>query len=233
MKSKLYKVLHPVCGKPMVQHIVDCLQSISIDETMVVIGHGAEQVKQQLGDTVRYAYQEQQLGTAHAVMMGRELLEDKQGTTLVVTGDTPLIKKETLQNLMNHHKETMASATILTSVLNDASGYGRIIRQADGSVGKIVEHKDANNEERTVREINTGMFCFDNQKLFQALNQVNNHNAQGEYYLTDVIEILKNEGETIAAFATDDAEEGMGVNDRVQLSQVEQIMRKRINEDHM
>ncbi|RKD22801.1 UDP-N-acetylglucosamine diphosphorylase/glucosamine-1-phosphate N-acetyltransferase [Ammoniphilus oxalaticus] len=233
MKSKLYKVLHPVCGKPMVQHIVDRLGDILIDEVFVVIGHGAEQVKSQLGSTVQYVHQEQQLGTAHAVMMSSDYLEGKQGTTLVVTGDTPLITDETLQRLMERHNQTGASATILTSILEDATGYGRIIRNADGSVAKIVEHKDATDEERTAREINTGIFCFDNEKLFQALKKVDNQNAQGEYYLTDVIEILKGEGATISAYVTEDPQEGMGVNDRVQLSQVEQIMRKRINEAHM
>lgn len=233
MRSKLYKVLHPVCGKPMVQHIVDRLKQVLIDETVVVVGHGAEQVKNQLGDSVFYAHQEKQLGTAHAVMMSTDLLVEKQGITLVVTGDTPLIQSETLEQLMNYHLQTEASATILTTVLEDATGYGRIIRQSDGSVAKIVEHKDATNEEREICEINTGIFCFDNQKLFQALKRVNNNNVQGEYYLTDVIEILKNDGEIISAFITKDAEEGIGVNDRVQLSRVEQMMRRRINESHM
>jgi len=233
MKSKLYKVLHPVCGKPMVQHIVDRLKQVLIDEIVVIVGHGADQVKNQLGDRVFYAHQEKQLGTAHAVMMSTDLLSEKQGTTLVVTGDTPLIRSETLEQLMNHHIETGSSATVLTTVLEDASGYGRIVRQADGSVAKIVEHKDASEEERKIREINTGIFCFDNQKLFQALKMVNNNNVQGEYYLTDVIEILKNNKEIVSAYLTEDAEEGIGVNDRVQLSRVEQIMRRRINEAHM
>lgn len=233
MRSKLYKVLHPVCGKPMVQHIVDRLENANIDEIVVIVGHGAEQVKKQLGDTVRYAHQEKQLGTAHAVMMSSDLLKGKQGTTLVVTGDTPLIKDETLKRLMEHHIQTGASATVLTTVLDDATGYGRIVRQADGSVAKIVEHKDATDEERRILEINTGIFCFDNQKLFQALTKVSNHNVQGEYYLPDVIEILKNDHDIISAYLTEDAEEGMGVNDRVQLSHAEQILRKRINEAHM
>lgn len=233
MKSKLYKVLHPVCGKPMVQHIVDRLKSLEINQIVVVVGHGAEQVKQQLGDSLQYAFQEQQLGTAHAVMMSTDLLKEKQGITVVVTGDTPLIKEETLKRLMEQHIETGASATILTTVLDDPTGYGRIIRQQDGSVQRIVEHKDATEEERRVQEINTGIFCFDNQKLFSALSQVNNNNVQGEYYLPDVIEILKGQDEIISAYLTPDAEDGMGVNDRVQLSQAEQILRKRINEQHM
>ncbi len=233
MKSKLYKVLHPVCGKPMVQHIVDRLKALEIDEIVVVVGHGAGQVKEQLGESVQYAFQEKQLGTAHAVMMSTEMLQGKQGITVVVTGDTPLIKEETLKRLMEQHIQSGASATILTTVLDDPTGYGRIIRQQDGSVQRIVEHKDASEEERHVQEINTGIFCFDNQKLFTALGQVNNNNVQGEYYLPDVIEILKGQDEVISAYLTADAEDGMGVNDRVQLSQAEQILRKRINEQHM
>lgn len=233
MKSKLYKVLHPVCGKPMVQHIVDRLKLLEINQIVVVVGHGAEQVKQQLGQSVQYAFQGQQLGTAHAVMMSTDLLKEKQGITVVVTGDTPLIKEETLKRLMEQHIETGAAATILTTVLDDPTGYGRVLRLQDGSVQRIVEHKDASEEERRVQEINTGIFCFDNQKLFSALSQVNNNNVQGEYYLPDVIEILKEQDEIISAYLTPDAEDGMGVNDRVQLSQAEQILRKRINEQHM
>ncbi|RXT09002.1 bifunctional UDP-N-acetylglucosamine diphosphorylase/glucosamine-1-phosphate N-acetyltransferase GlmU [Ammoniphilus sp. CFH 90114] len=233
MKSKLYKVLHPVCGKPMVQHIVDRLQALAIDEIVVIVGHGADKVKQQLGSNIHYAFQEKQLGTAHAVMMSEGLLKDKQGTTLVVTGDTPLIKKETLQQLMSHHAATQAAATVLTTVLADATGYGRIVRGEQGHVERIVEHKDTNEDERQIKEISTGIFCFNNELLFKALSQVNNDNVQGEYYLPDVIGILKKQGETISAFLTEDAEDGMGVNDRVQLSQAEQIMRRRINEAHM
>ena len=233
MNSKLYKVLHPVCGKPMVQHIVDRLKALDVNEVVVVVGHGAQQVKEQLGTTVHYAFQEQQLGTAHAVLMSSDQLKDKEGTTIVVTGDTPLIKEETLHNLMQHHLQTNSSATVLTTELDNPTGYGRIIRNAEGFVERIVEHKDATEEERSIKEISTGIFCFDNKKLFEALAQVRNDNVQGEYYLPDVIEILKKSNDTISAYLTADAEDGMGVNDRVQLSQAEQIMRKRINENHM
>ncbi|MBP1932459.1 bifunctional UDP-N-acetylglucosamine diphosphorylase/glucosamine-1-phosphate N-acetyltransferase GlmU [Ammoniphilus resinae] len=233
MKSKLYKVLHKVCGKPMVQHIVDKLKSISVDEIAVVVGHGADAVKQQLGSDINYAFQEQQLGTAHAVLMCKNLLKDKVGTTIVVTGDTPLIKEETLKGLMQHHLQVNAAATVLTTVLDDATGYGRIVRNQQSHVERIVEHKDATAEEREIREISTGIFCFDNQKLFAALAEVRNDNVQGEYYLPDVIEILTKQNEIISAYQTDDSEEGMGVNDRVQLSYAEQVMRRKINEGHM
>jgi len=233
MKSKLYKVLHKVCGKPMVQHIVDKLRNISVDEIAVVVGHGAEAVKQQLGSDIKYAFQEQQLGTAHAMLMCKDLLKDKVGTTIVVTGDTPLIKEETLRGLMQHHLQVHAAATVLTTVLDDATGYGRIVRNHQSHVERIVEHKDATEEERKIGEISTGIFCFDNQKLFAALAEVRNDNVQGEYYLPDVIEILTKQNEMISAYQTDDPEEGMGVNDRVQLSYAEQVMRRRINEGHM
>lgn len=233
MKSKLYKVLHSVCGKPMVQHIVDHLNHLMMNEIVVVVGHGADMVKEQLGDRVQYALQEQQLGTAHAVMMCRDLLQDKTGTTMVLTGDTPLIKEETLARLIEHHEQTGAAATILTTEVQDATGYGRIVRNSLGTVARIVEHKDATEEERQICEINTGIFCFDNQKLFSALTNVKNDNVQGEYYLPDVIEILKEQEEVISAYLTPDHEEGLGVNDRVQLAKAEAVLRNRINEKHM
>ncbi|WP_336990688.1 bifunctional UDP-N-acetylglucosamine diphosphorylase/glucosamine-1-phosphate N-acetyltransferase GlmU [Bacillus infantis] len=233
MKSKLYKVLHPVCGKPMVQHVVDQVSNLHIEKIVTIIGHGAELVKSQLGDASSYALQEEQLGTAHAVMQAKDALEGKEGVTIVVCGDTPLIKAETMESLFHHHEETGAKATILTAIAPDPAGYGRIVRNEEGHVEKIVEHKDATEQERSITEINTGTYCFDNASLFRALNNVSNDNVQGEYYLPDVIEILKTEGETVSAFATGDFDESLGVNDRVALSQAERIMKRRINEKHM
>lgn len=233
MKSKLYKVLHPVCGKPMVQHVVDQVSKLNINEIVTIIGHGAEKVKEQLGGQSKYALQQEQLGTAHAVMQAKEMLAGKEEVTIVVCGDTPLIKAETMEALFRHHEETNAKATILTAKLEDPTGYGRIIRNGEGFVEKIVEHKDATEDERTVKEINTGTYCFDNIALFQALQHVSNDNVQGEYYLPDVIEILKKQGETVSAYQTEDFEETLGVNDRVALAEAERIMRKRINEFHM
>ena len=166
-------------------------------------------------------------------MQTKELLKGKQGTTLVVCGDTPLLKAETINALMDHHIKQNAKATILTSFADDPTGYGRIIRNEQGHVEKIVEHKDATDEEKQVREINAGTYCFDNESLFKALEKFSNENAQGEYYLPDVIEILKSEGEIVTAYSTDDFTETLGVNDRVALSQAEKIMRQRINEKHM
>ncbi|MBP2242583.1 bifunctional UDP-N-acetylglucosamine pyrophosphorylase/glucosamine-1-phosphate N-acetyltransferase [Cytobacillus eiseniae] len=233
MKSKLYKVLHPVCGKPMVQHVVDQVSKLNIDEIVTIIGHGAEKVKAQLGDQIRYALQKEQLGTAHAVMQAKEMLDGKDGVTIVVCGDTPLIKHETMEALFKHHEETKAKATVLTVIADNPTGYGRIVRDADGHVEKIVEHKDATAKERTIQEINSGTYCFDNKALFDALNRVKNDNVQGEYYLPDVIEILKNDQEIVTAYQTDEFEETLGVNDRVALSEAEQFMKKRTNEEHM
>ncbi|MFD6208365.1 bifunctional UDP-N-acetylglucosamine diphosphorylase/glucosamine-1-phosphate N-acetyltransferase GlmU [Peribacillus sp. NPDC060253] len=233
MKSKLYKVLHPVCGKPMVQHVIDQVNQLQIEDIVTVIGHGAEKVQEQLGDSCKYALQDQQLGTAHAVMQAESVLSEKSGTTLVICGDTPLIKAETMEELIALHEQSQAKATILTAYADDPTGYGRILRSEGGLVKKIVEHKDASDEERYVKEINTGTYCFDNQALFSALKKVSNENVQGEYYLPDVIEILKQEGEIVTAFQSSDFEETLGVNDRVALSQAEQILRKRINESHM
>jgi bifunctional UDP-N-acetylglucosamine pyrophosphorylase/glucosamine-1-phosphate N-acetyltransferase len=233
MKSKLYKVLHPVCGKPMVQHVVDQISKLNIEQMVTIIGHGAEKVKAQLGDQSEYVLQAEQLGTGHAVLQAKELLSGKQGTTLVVCGDTPLIRAETLETLFEHHEKIKAKITVLTAQADDPTGYGRIVRNETGLVEKIVEHKDASDEERLITEINTGTYCFDNEALFEALNQVTNDNVQGEYYLPDVIEILKNQAEIVTAFKTGDFGETLGVNDRVALAEAEQIMKKRINRQHM
>lgn len=233
MKSKLYKVLHPVCGKPMVQHVVDTLASMQVEDIVVVVGHGADAVRAKLGEGVTYALQEEQLGTAHAVQQAAPFLRDKEGTTILMYGDVPLLSAETLSALLAYHEEQQAAATVLTAVLSDPTGYGRIVRNETGEVLRIVEHKDANEEERAVREINTGIYCYDNRKMWKALAEVKNDNAQGEYYLTDCIGILRNAGEKVVAFEAKDPEETMGVNDRVQLSEAEAYMRRRILLNHM
>lgn len=233
MKSKLYKVLHPVCGKPMVEHVVDHVTSLNLEKIVTVVGHGAEMVKNHLGNRSDYVLQEEQLGTAHAVMQAAPILKNLQGITLVICGDTPLITPETMEKLVEQHESTGAKATILTAYAADPSGYGRIIRDNNGHVKKIVEHKDASDDELKVTEINTGTYCFDNEALFQALTNVSNDNVQGEYYLPDVIEILKNQNEIVTAYQTLDLDETLGVNDRVALSQAEQIMQNRINKKHM
>ena len=233
MKSKLYKVLHPVCGKSMVEHVVENIETLNVNRIVTVVGHGAEKVKEQLGSKSEYVLQEQQLGTAHAVIQAEQILGELEGTTLVVCGDTPLIRPETMQSLFEYHQKQQAKATILTAIADNPTGYGRIIRNGDGQVAQIVEQKDASEEQQLVTEINTGTYCFDNKALFEALKLVKNENAQGEYYLPDVIQILQQQGEIVSAYTCNDFEETLGVNDRVALAQAEEIMRHRINEKHM
>lgn len=233
MKSKLYKVLHPVLGRPMVQHVIEQLQSVKIDEMVTVVGFGADKVMELIGDKSGFVVQKEQLGTGHAVIQAGELLKDKVGTTIVVCGDTPLITSETYESLLHHHEASGAKATVLTAKAIDPTGYGRVIRSKSNEVERIVEHKDANENELLVNEINTGTYCFDNHALFLALEQVSNDNTQGEYYLPDVIEILRNESEKVSAFLTPSFEETLGVNDRVALAQAEKTMKRRINEKHM
>lgn len=233
MKSKLYKVLHKVCGKTMVEHVVDAAQGVNPAEIVTVVGTGAGDVEKVLADKSKFAFQEKQLGTGDAVMTAREELGDKDGATLVVTGDTPLFTTDTFNELFKYHAEKGNAATVLTAEAPNPFGYGRIIRDDQGNVLRIVEQKDGKPEELKVKEINTGVFCFDNKKLFEALKHVNNDNAQGEYYLTDVLEILRNSGERVGAYKMPDFSESLGVNDRIALAQATKTMQRRINEQHM
>ncbi|MFO7263375.1 MAG: UDP-N-acetylglucosamine diphosphorylase/glucosamine-1-phosphate N-acetyltransferase [Bacillaceae bacterium G1] len=232
MRSKMYKVMHPLCGKPMVEHVVDELTRLRLDMLVTVVGCGADAVRECLGDRSQYAFQEEQLGTAHAVLQAAPLLADKEGTTLVVCGDTPLLRAETLRRLLETHEQHRAAATVLTAELADPTGYGRIVREADGRLKQIVEHKDATGEQLAIREVNTGIYCFDNRWLFQLLPKVTNDNAQGEYYLPDVIGLLLAAGQPVYTVAAEDADEILGINDRVALAAAERIMRRRIHTRH-
>ncbi|EAF8564124.1 bifunctional UDP-N-acetylglucosamine diphosphorylase/glucosamine-1-phosphate N-acetyltransferase GlmU [Listeria monocytogenes] len=233
MKSKLYKVLHPVCGKPMVEHVVDQISTLNVDKVVTIVGHGAEKVQEHLAGKSEFVKQDEQLGTAHAVLQAKAELADKDGVTLVVCGDTPLIEASTMEALLKYHHEKRAKATILTTVIEDPTGYGRIIRDDLGIVEKIVEHKDATEKEQRISEINTGTYCFDNKALFEALENVSNDNVQGEYYLPDVIKILKDSDEVVAAYRMESFEESLGVNDRIALAEASKLMQRRINENHM
>ena len=233
MKSNLYKVLHPVCGKPMVQHVFDQVKILHANPIVTIVGHGADHVKRTLGERSLFALQEEQLGTAHAVLQAKKQLGNLDGVTFVICGDTPLITSDTMKKLREEHINQNAKATILTAIADNPAGYGRIIRNHEGLVEKIVEHKDASSQEKEIKEINTGTYCFDNRLLFAYLSKVKNDNAQGEYYLPDVIELMKNDGLNVAAYICDDFNETLGVNDRVALAQAQQIMQKRILAFHM
>jgi bifunctional UDP-N-acetylglucosamine pyrophosphorylase/glucosamine-1-phosphate N-acetyltransferase len=233
MKSKLYKVLHPVCGQPMIGHVLDVLEAVRTDRTVVIVGHGAEAVKAYVGDRAEFALQAEQLGTGHAVLQAKELLAEEDGVTVVICGDTPLIRPESVEAMIRLHLEQKAAATIMTANLDNPAGYGRVIRNSDGEVERIVEQKDCTAEEDAVKEINAGTYLFDNRKLFAALELVKNDNAQQEYYFTDVIGILRSWGEKVLPYCTEDPAEWIGVNDRIALSEAEYYMRERINKGHM
>ena len=233
MKSKLYKVLHQVCGKSMVEYVVEAAQAIKPDKIVTIVGNGAEEVKKVLADKSEFVLQKKQLGTGDAVLTAADVLAAEKGATLVITGDTPLFTSQTFQKLFNYHQSKGNAATVLTAQAPNPYGYGRIIRDDQDNVLRIVEQKDGTPSELKIDEINTGVFCFDNQLLFSALKKVDNHNAQGEYYLTDVLEILRNEGQRIGAYKMPDFSESLGVNDRSALAQATKIMQKRINKKHM
>lgn len=233
MKSNTPKVLHKVCGKEMINHVIDNIRKSGVEEVSVVIGKGADKVRKGTESrNIFYSVQEEQLGTGHAVMCAEEFLKGKKGSVAIFVGDGPLITEETVTKLTKYHEEQKCSATILTSIMSDPLKYGRIIRNSQGEVEKIVEFKDCNEEEVKVNEINSGMYCFDINILLNTLGKLNNNNNQGEYYLTDVIEILKNEGKKVGAIAVD-VEEITAVNSKVELSVANDIMRSRINRNHM
>ncbi|HEL0608745.1 TPA: bifunctional UDP-N-acetylglucosamine diphosphorylase/glucosamine-1-phosphate N-acetyltransferase GlmU, partial [Streptococcus equi subsp. zooepidemicus] len=233
MKSGLPKVLHKVSGLSMLEHVLNSVSALAPQKQLTVIGHQAEQVRAVLGEQSLTVVQEEQLGTGHAVMMAKEELSGLEGQTLVIAGDTPLIRGESLKELLDYHIREKNVATILTASAKDPFGYGRIIRNAAGEVVNIVEQKDANEAEQEVKEINTGTYIFDNKRLFEALKYLTTDNAQGEYYLTDVISIFKASQEKVGAYLLKDFDESLGVNDRLALAQAEVIMQERINKQHM
>lgn len=232
MKSTLPKVVHKVCGKEMVNHVINASREAGANEIVAILGHGSDIVEKVLPENTTIALQVEQLGTGHAVMMAKDYINDND-TIVVLCGDTPLIKPETLQNLFEYHINNEYHTTVLTTSVENPTGYGRIIRDNNQNLLKIVEQKDASEEEKTVNEINSGIYCFNGASLRNALDRINNNNAQGEYYLTDTIEIMRNDGLKVGAFNGAKIDELMGVNSRVELSKAEEIMRKRINEAHM
>ena len=233
MKSKMPKVLHKVCGKPLSKWVIDASEAAGADKVCAVVGHKAETVKEVLGDVCKFALQAEQKGTGHAVMQAIDVIKNSKGEVVILNGDTPLITAETINKAIEYHKNNGNQATVITAILDDATGYGRIVRDNDGSVLKIVEQKDASKEEKKINEVNSGMYVFDAQSLVYALDKITPNNAQGEYYLTDTLEILLSAGKKIGGYAISDNDEIRGINDRVQLNEAEKIMQKRINEYHM
>lgn len=232
MKSRHPKVVHKVCGKEMVNHVIDTSKKSGVKDVVVILGHGSETVKESIPTDSLIAMQTEQLGTGHAVKMAKEYINDND-TIVVLCGDTPLVQEDTLKRLFDYHVEKGYVATVLTTVVDNPTGYGRIIRDDQEDLLKIVEQKDATEEEKLAKEINSGIYCFDGKSLREALDLIDNNNAQGEYYLTDTIKIMRDRGQKVGAYNGSTIEELMGVNSRVELSKAEEIMRKRINTSHM
>ncbi len=225
MKSDLSKVLHPVCGRPVIDYVLDVTRSL---KTYIVVGHGAEQVKKAVGAGYEYVLQDRLLGTGDAVKRVEPFLKSFSGTVLVLCGDTPLLEKPIVSKLMSAHKRTKAAVTVLTAVIGDPASYGRILRDAPGNFVAIREYKDASEGERAINEINVGMYCFDAKKLFAALKQVKMNPLKKEFYLTDVVELLLAKGERVGTVVSEDETLAFGVNTREDLAQAEGIIRKRI-----
>jgi len=228
MKSDLLKVLHPVCGRPMIEYALDRVEALRPSRRIVVVGYQADRVRELLGDRVEYAHQEEQLGTAHAVLMCEPLLEGHDGPVVVLYGDTPLLSEDDLQELVRTHRLEGNRATVLTVEFEDPSGYGRVIRKGDGRFDAVVEEPDAGPEELKVREINTGIYCFDASSLFRALKRVSPDNRQNEYYIVDALSLIEREGGRVGLVRCADPSSVSGVNDRFELAQVERIVRMRI-----
>lgn len=227
MKSKHSKVMHQVAGLPMISHVLDAVNGAGINDCFVVIGYGGEEIRQYLGDRVKYVVQTEQLGTGHAVMQAEPFCRDDREPVLVLAGDTPLLTSEIIEQLVDAHRLEAASATVLTTKIDNPTGYGRIVREGEGKI-RIVEEKDASPGQRAIKEVNTGSYCFNSLDLFWALKNLTPQNAQGEYYLTDVLEILQNEGKSVAVSYTPDFEAVQGINDRLQLAEAEKVFQKRV-----
>lgn len=235
MKSGLIKVLHPAAGLPMISWPVAAAREAGADPIVLVIGHQANAVQGVFRGAadIRCAMQEEQLGTGHAVACALDALAGFRGTLLILCGDTPLLRPETLADLLKYHRDQAAVVTVLTALMDDPYGYGRVVRDGAGRVLRIVEQKDADPEEQEIREINSGIYCMESGFLFDNIRSVSNDNAQGEYYLTDLVAIAVRKGLACLARPTGDADEIMGVNDRAQLAEASRILRRRINRGHM
>ncbi|MFN0138490.1 MAG: bifunctional UDP-N-acetylglucosamine diphosphorylase/glucosamine-1-phosphate N-acetyltransferase GlmU [Pyrinomonadaceae bacterium] len=230
MKSNLAKVLHQLDGRPLINHVVECAMELDPREVCVIVGHQADDVQAAVlsefeTSKVSFAIQEKQLGTGDAVNAARSRFENADSTLIVLSGDVPMISSDTLSALVKTHSGS--ACTVLSVRLKDPTGYGRLVRDEDGAFKSIVEEKDASDDEKRIDLINSGIYCFDAGKLYRSLSEVKNDNAQGEYYLTDVPRILREQGERVGAFLCDERREVEGVNDRRQLAAMEKAIRKR------
>lgn len=233
MKSKKSKLVHKIYGKEIIRRAVENVKKAGIDEVITVVGYQKEQIEEVLGDSVKYAIQEEQLGTGHAVMKAAKLLEGKNGKVLILNGDHPIMRPETLKRLIEQSNKKGESATILTMIHEKLIPYGKIIHDEDGKIKEIVEHKDCNEEQLKIKEVNLGMYCFDIQELLKALKDITNDNVQNEYYLTDVIKIMYDKGLKTGSIIVSDNAEVLGVNDRMDLQILAKALQLRINTEHM
>lgn len=233
MKSKKSKLVQKIYGKEVVKRAVENAQKAGIQDIVAVVGYMKEEVMEVLGNDIKYAFQEEMLGTGHAVLQAKEYLKDKKGKVLVLNGDVPLLRPETLNKLLDKSIENKECATLLTAIYDNPKGYGRIVRDEGGNVSAIVEEKDTTDEQKEIKEINAGIYCFDIEALLEALEEIKPNNAQSEYYLTDVIEIMNNKGLKTGAVIVEDNTEILGINDRIQLEMLTKVLQMRINTEHM
>ena len=228
MKSDLPKVVHLAHGKPMIVRIIDALNALDIEENILILGHKKEKVLEVLGNDVSYVVQEEQLGTGHAVKQAIPKIKDYDGDVLIINGDIPLIRKQTLIDFHNLYKSENADGIILSAIFENPFSYGRVIKDGN-KVLRIVEEKEANEEQKKIKEINAGVYIFKAQDLVKALEKINNNNEKGEYYITDVIEILSKENKKIISYSLEDSMEIQGVNSKVELALVSKVLRERKN----
>lgn len=235
MKSKLPKTLHNVCGRPMLHHVLQACYDAGVNRVLMVVGHGKEQVIATLGDDRRITFIEQteQLGTGHAARVCEHELKGVHGDVFILAGDGPLIRGEVLRTLHNAHRDAHAAASMATAVLEDPTGYGRVIRDENGNFLEIIEQLDATPEQRQIREVFPSYYCVRGEELLLALSRLTNHNKKGEYYLTDIFGILRKAGKKVVAVEAVSAEDVIGVNTRQQLAEVDAIMQDRIQRRHM
>ena len=233
MKSSLPKVLHPLCGKPMLWHVLEALKTATTEKPVVIVGHGAEEVTQYLADSAQTVLQEPQLGTGHATLQAESLLKGNTDCVIVTYADMPLLRGETFQRLVETQRQNTGPFSLLTVIADDPRGFGRILRKADGTVEAIVEEYVATPEQQQIRELNVGAYCFQADWLWEALHRIPKNPKKGEYYLTDIVEIAVKDDLPVQAVMHDDFIETIGINTRVHLSEAEAALRQRINREHM